>query len=39
MFSFGYRAIGDNYETGSGTSRFLYNVTMFGPVLRVAITL
>jgi len=38
-FFFGYRAIGDNYETGNGTSRFLYNATMFGPVLRVAFTL
>ena len=37
-FSFGYRAIGDNYQTGSGTSRFLYNATIFGPVLRFAFT-
>jgi hypothetical protein len=35
-FSFGYRAFGDDYESGSGTDRFLYNVTTFGPVIRFA---
>ncbi len=32
--SFGYRVIGDEYETGSGADRFLYHVTTFGPVIR-----
>ncbi len=37
--SFGYRAFGDDYESGSGRSRFLYNVTTFGPVIRFAFKL
>ena len=35
--SLGYRAISDDYHTGSGTNRFLYNVIMFGPVIKFAI--
>lgn len=37
-FSFGYRVIGDDYESGSGSSRFLYDITTFGPVARIAFT-
>ena len=32
--SFGYRAIGDDYDRGSGPERFIYNTTTFGPVIR-----
>ncbi len=32
--SFGYRVVGDEYETGSGADRYLYHVTTFGPVIR-----
>jgi hypothetical protein len=35
-FSFGYRAIGDDYRTGSGDNRFVYDVITFGPVVRFA---
>jgi hypothetical protein len=38
MFSFGYRALGDDYDQGTGNRRFLYNTTMFGPVVRFAFT-
>jgi hypothetical protein len=34
--SAGYRAIGDDYESGSGVHKFLYHVTTFGPVIRFA---
>jgi len=34
--SFGYRAIGDDYRTGSGNDRFVYDVITFGPVVRFA---
>jgi hypothetical protein len=30
----GYRVISMNYETGSGQSRFLYNIDTFGPEVR-----
>ncbi len=33
-FSFGYRAIGIDYETGSGTGFYKYDTTTFGPVFR-----
>jgi hypothetical protein len=36
--SFGYRVIGDEYQTGSGADRFLYHTTTFGPVVRFAFT-
>jgi opacity protein-like surface antigen len=36
--SFGYRALGDDYDQGSGNRRFLYNTTIFGPVIRYAFT-
>ena len=32
--SAGYRAIGIDYESGSGADRFLYDVNTFGPVIR-----
>jgi hypothetical protein len=32
--SVGYRVIGVDYSTGSGTEYFLYDVNTFGPVLR-----
>lgn len=32
-FLVGYRAVGVDYETGSGVSRFVYDVTMAGPVI------
>lgn len=32
--SIGYRAIKDDYETGSGDNYYLYNVITFGPVIR-----
>ncbi len=38
MFSFGYRALGDDYDQGTGNRRFLYNTIMFGPVVRYAFT-
>jgi hypothetical protein len=34
--SAGYRAIGDDYDSGSEVHRLLYNVTTFGPVIRIA---
>lgn len=30
---FGYIAVGDDYDTGNGTDRFLWDVVMHGPVL------
>ena len=33
QFIAGYRAVGIDYETGSGPSRFVYDVTLSGPVL------
>ena len=32
----GYRVLGVNYESGSGFSKFKYDVTMYGPGLGVA---
>ncbi len=32
----GYKAIGDDYETGSGLSRFEWDVTLHGPVVGMA---
>lgn len=29
----GYRAVGIDYETGSGSSKFIYDVSMYGPVI------
>lgn len=34
QLSIGYRAIGMDYEKGTGQDRFLYDITTFGPVLR-----
>jgi hypothetical protein len=34
QISAGYRAIGLDYETGSGNDRFLYDMVSFGPVVR-----
>ena len=34
QFSAGYRAIKVDYEKGSGSDYFLYNITTFGPVFR-----
>ena len=31
----GYRALGIDYGTGADQDRFLYDITTFGPVLRV----
>lgn len=35
--SVGYRAIGVDYNKGSGDNRFLYDITTFGPVARFGI--
>jgi len=32
QFLLGYRAIGIDYETGSGQTRFVYDITMAGPL-------
>ena len=34
----GYRAVGDNYNTGSGRSAFKFDATLSGPILGVAFT-
>lgn len=31
----GYRALGIDYETGADQDRFLYDITTFGPVIRI----
>jgi len=36
---FGYRALGDDYETGSGTSRFASDLVVRGPILGANIKL
>ena len=36
QLSVGYRALGDNYDRGSASSRFYYKATTFGPVIRFA---
>lgn len=33
----GYRAIGTNYETGSGNDKFVYDATVYGPLLGIDI--
>jgi hypothetical protein len=35
QFVFGYRVIDVDYDQGSGTGRFIYDVQTFGPVLKV----
>jgi hypothetical protein len=35
-FNFGYGLVSTDYESGSGASRFLYDVRMDGPFLGVA---
>lgn len=35
QFIAGYRALGIDYETGDGPTRFVYDVTMSGPVLGI----
>jgi hypothetical protein len=35
----GYRALGIDYEKGTGQDRFVYNVTTFGPVLQLGFNL
>jgi hypothetical protein len=35
ILTLGYRAIGIDYDHGSGQDRFLYDLTTFGPVLKV----
>lgn len=35
----GYRALGVNYEKGSGQDRFLYNIDTFGPVIKLVFNL
>jgi hypothetical protein len=35
LFTFGYRVIDVDYDHGSGSSRFVYNMQTFGPVLKV----
>jgi hypothetical protein len=37
--SLGYRAIGVNYDTGSGAERFRYDMTTFGPNIRFGFNL
>jgi hypothetical protein len=32
----GYRALGVDYESGSGTSKFTFDVTMYGPIVGVS---
>ena len=39
QLSIGYRAIGTDYQKGSGSNRFLYDVTTFGPVFRFGFNL
>jgi len=33
----GYRALYDNYETGSGDNRFAYKMWMYGPWMGVGV--
>lgn len=35
QFLLGYRAVGIDYETGAGPTRFVYDVTMAGPVVGI----
>ena len=35
QFLLGYRAVGIDYETGAGPTRFVYDVTMAGPVFGI----
>jgi hypothetical protein len=35
LMSVGYRALGIDYDRGSGPDRFVYDMTIFGPMLRV----
>ena len=35
----GYRALGIDYQTGEGKDRFLYDVTTFGPVVKLGFNL
>jgi len=35
QFILGYRAVGIDYETGAGPTRFVYDVTMAGPVVGI----
>jgi len=36
-FGAGYRAIGTDYETGSGADKFTYDATVYGPVVGIDI--
>lgn len=36
--TFGYRALGVNYDKGEGVKRFLYDVTISGPVIGMAMS-
>ncbi len=36
-FIAGYRAIGTDYETGSGTDKFTFDTTVHGPIIGVDI--
>ena len=38
QFSFGYRVIDIDYDQGSGTGRFIYDMQTFGPVLKLGIS-
>ncbi len=35
QFAFGYRVIDTDYDQGSGSDRFIYDMQNFGPVLKV----
>lgn len=38
LMTVGYRALDYDYDRGSGTDRFVYDMTTFGPMLRVGFT-
>jgi hypothetical protein len=38
FFTFGYRVIDFDYDQGSGSDRFVYDMQTFGPVLRLGFT-
>lgn len=38
LMTVGYRALGYDYDRGSGTERFVYDMTTFGPMLRLGFT-
>lgn len=35
QFILGYRAVGIDYETGAGPTRFVYDATMAGPMVGI----